>query len=79
MLNCNFLVGDYHGEIPILFKALFFLNLKGMIVFRNLVIFLTIPIAEAGWQITCYEVSLFKSSVGRKLKKCQYLTKFRRL
>lgn len=59
------------GEIPILFKALeyFFFNLKGMIVFRNLVIFFTTPIAEAGWQITCFEVSLFKSSVGRKLKK----------
>lgn len=40
------------GKIPILFKALkfffFFFNLKGMIVFRNLVIFLTTPIAEAG-------------------------------
>lgn len=69
------------GEIPIIFKGLevFFFNLKGMIVFRNLVIFLTIPIAEAGWQIMCYEVSLFKSSVGRKLKKYQYLTKSRKL
>lgn len=60
------------GEIPILFKALefcFFFNLKGMTVFRNLIIFFTTPIAETGWQITCYEVSLFKSSVGRKLKK----------
>lgn len=50
-----------------------------MIVFRNLVIFLTTPIAEAGWQITCYEMSLFKSSVGRKLKKYQYLSKSRKL
>lgn len=71
MLNCNFLVGYYHGGISILFKALefFFFNLKGMTVFRNLIIFFTTPIAETGWQITCYEVSLFKYSVGRKLKK----------
>lgn len=39
-----------------------------MIVFRSLVIFLTTPIAEAGWQEMHYEVSLFKSSVGRTLK-----------